>query len=510
MILIIDFGSQYTSLIWKGLNQMGYESEIWGHLEYELKVKDWKQVEGIILSGSPWSIYEIGAPDFENELLGLGVPILGICYGMNLVVQKLGGEVVKGEKGDYGRAHLVIKKRDQLLEGVEDGSMIWMSHGDEVKSLSEGLEVLGVTEEGGEYAVIKSGEVYGLQFHPEVHESEYGEQILSNFAFKVCGVKGKKQRGWGDLIEERKEWIKKKVRDEGVICGVSGGVDSLVAAILIHKAIGGNLRCVFVDHGLSRKDEGERIFKILKQRYGIGLEVIEAGGIFFERLKGVTSGEEKRKVIGREFIEVFERRAKREGIKYLGQGTIYSDVIESGVGKGSSRVLIKSHHNVEGLPEGMGFELIEPLKELFKDEVRELGKELGVSEELLNREPFPGPGFGIRVIGEVTEDRVRRLRIADEILREELEGLEFDQKIWQGFTVLLPLKTVGVKGDQRTEGEVISIRVVQSRDGMTGDWAFIPHEILGKVSKRITNEVTGISRVVYDITSKPPGTIEWE
>ena len=446
-------------------------------------------------------------PALDPDIATLGLPILGICYGMNLLVQRYSGVIAKGVSGEYGEAELTLVEESLLLSQVPIRSKIWMSHQDTVQKLPAEFKVLGTTATNP-YAAIQYKNVYGVHFHPEVHESQYGIQILKNFAYRICGCQGTWTIG-PDWLNEHIKKIQKQVGPEKVLCGISGGVDSLVSAVLFQKAIGNRLTSIFVDHGLLRYGEHFEIPKLLREKYKLNVELMDARQEFLEALKGLEDPEEKRKAIGRTFIQVFERRAKQSQIPYLGQGTLCSDIIESQQSNEASR-LIKSHHNVGGLPKNMTLKIIEPLRQLFKHEVRKLGQQLGLAEDILFRQPFPGPGLAIRILGQVSQDRIHKLQLADKIAMDELKKAGLEQKIWQSFVVLLPIKTVGVMGDQRTYGEVVSLRAVSGQDGMTADWYRIPFEILSRISTRITNEVLGITRVVYDITSKPPSTIEWE
>lgn len=507
MIAIIDFGSQYTQLIARRVRELGVYSEIlppWVDMD-ELSNKGYR---GIILSGGPMSVYDEGAPIVDRKIFDLGLPILGICYGMQLTVHLFGGRVDRADRREYGMAEFEVIKRDSLFDGIPDRFVVWMSHSDSVVELPDQFEVLGRTN-NTPYGAIKHRElpIFGLQFHPEVSHTEYGMEILSNFVFKIA----KAERNWSmeRFIEETVKSIRERVGDEKVLLALSGGVDSSVVALLIHKAIGDNLIPIFVDNGLLRKNEAEKVLTTFKN-LGVKVHFVDASKRFLSALKGITDPEEKRRIIGHLFIEVFEEEAKKFGkIKFLAQGTLYPDVIESvSVCGPSSR--IKSHHNVGGLPEDMEFELIEPLRNLFKDEVRKIGKLLGLPDGIIKRHPFPGPGLAVRVIGEVTEDKLNILREADSIVVEEIERAGWYDKVWQAFAVLLPVRTVGVMGDERTYEYVVAVRVVESVDGMTADWVRLPYDVLARISSRIVNEVKGVNRVVYDISTKPPSTIEWE
>ncbi len=505
-IVVINFGSQYVQLIARRVREVGVFSEI---LHWDTPIEEIKKKNpyGIIFSGGPASVYSEGAPLPDRRIYDLGIPILGICYGLQVITHQLGGKVWKAEKQEFGRSTLEVLKEDPLFEGIPKTFDVWMSHADKVVDLPRGFKNLA-TSENSPYAVIVNDQkkIYGLQFHPEVVHTQYGTKIIENFVKNIC----KAPQNWkmGDFIEDKIEEIRKVVGRSKVIAALSGGVDSTVASVLVHRAIGDQLRCFFIDHGLLREGEREEVERNLRS-LGLPLKVVDAGQIFLERLKGVEDPEEKRRIIGRTFIEVFEREAKNvEGAEFLLQGTLYPDVVESAGIKGSAK--IKTHHNVGGLPEKMNLKLLEPFRELFKDEVREIGRILGVPEEILKRHPFPGPGLAVRILGEVNPEDLKLLRKADKIFIEELKKEGLYDKVWQAFAVLLPIRSVGVMGDVRTYGRVIALRAVESVDGMTADWARLPQDFLDKVARRITNEVRGISRVVYDISSKPPSTIEWE
>ena len=511
-IVILDFGSQYTQLIARRLREVGVYCEIYPYFEDIEKIKA-KEPQGIIFSGGPASVYEEGAPKVDKAIYELGLPILGICYGMQLITYDFGGEVVRALEHEYGKAKLyfdpVHGHVSPLFEGTKDGQIVWMSHGDKVEKLPEGFVRIAHTD-NSPYAAIANEErqIYALQFHPEVSHSEEGTKILENFARRICKITSK----WdmGHFAKEQIEKIRKQVGSDKVLCALSGGVDSSVVTALLYEAIGDQLIPVFVDNGLLREGEREKVEHVFKNMLKVPLIVIDARQRFLEALKGVTEPEQKRKIIGHTFIEVFEEEAKKHtDVKYLAQGTLYPDVIESVSVKGPSET-IKSHHNVGGLPEWMQFELIEPLRELFKDEVRKLGLELGLPREMVYRHPFPGPGLAIRILGEVNEEALRLVRRADTILLEEIKAHGYYEKLWQSFAVLLNVKSVGVMGDKRTYENTVALRMVESSDGMTATFAHIPHDLLELIANRIINEVDGINRVVYDITSKPPGTIEWE
>jgi len=506
-ILVLDFGSQYTQLIARRIRELGVFSEIQRFdfpIDEILKLKP----KGIILSGGPSSVYEDGAPQVDEKLFELGIPVLGICYGLQLIAYKLGGIVDKFAKREYGKAVLRVIKNDDLFYGFNSQSVVWMSHGDALIKEPDGFEVIAWTDNSPICAIRnKDKKIYGVQFHPEVAHTERGDEILRNFVYKICGCKGEWNAEF--FIEREIEEIRKIVGDEKVICAVSGGVDSTVLALLLSRAIGENLIAIFIDNGLMREGEAEEVLKNFRE-IGVNIYYVNASEVFLERLKGIFDPEEKRRIIGRTFIEIFEREAEKFGdVKFLAQGTLYPDVIESTSYKGPSSK-IKTHHNVGGLPERMNFKLIEPFRELFKDEVRKIGRSLGLSNEILNRHPFPGPGLAVRVVGEVTKDKLEILRKADKIFIEEIKKANLYDKIWQAFAVLLPIKTVGVMGDERSYEYVVALRAVSSQDGMTADWFRLPYDLLERVSNRIVNEVKGVNRVIYDITTKPPATIEWE
>lgn len=505
-VVVLDFGSQFNQLITRRIREFGVFSELHPHTITAEEIKNMNAV-GIIFSGGPNSVYDENAFKVDEEIFQLGLPILGICYGMQLMSHTLGGKVEKANAREYGKVEIEVTKESKLFGNLPKNQVVWMSHGDLVTELPEGFETVA-TSETCPIAAIQNEErkFYGVQFHAEVQHTEYGTDLLRQFVFDICGAKG----DWSmeNFIEIEIEKIRKQVGDKKVLCALSGGVDSSVVAVLIHKAIGDQLTCMFVDHNLLRKGEAESVMETFEGKFGMNVIKIDARERFMNKLKGVSDPEKKRKIIGNEFIYVFDDEAsKLEGMDFLAQGTLYTDIIESGTATAQT---IKSHHNVGGLPEDMEFELIEPLKTLFKDEVRKLGTELGLPDEIVWRQPFPGPGLAIRVLGEVTEEKLEIVRESDAILREEIAKAGLDRDIWQYFTVLPDIKSVGVMGDQRTYDYAIGIRAVTSVDGMTSDWARIPYDVLDKISRRIVNEVPNINRVLLDITSKPPATIEWE
>ena len=507
-IVVLDFGSQYTQLIARKLRESGVYCEI---VPFRESIEDIKKrnPKGIILSGGPASVYAKDAYHPAEEIYELGLPILGICYGMQLINQYFGGSVVPAAHQEYGKAELSFESDHKIFKDTKCGQTVWMSHGDKVEKLADGFEKIGFSENSPYAAVAdEKRNIYAFQFHPEVYHSQEGTKLLKNFAKYICGC----ESTWnmGSFAKEKIEAIKAQVGNKKVLCGVSGGVDSSVVAALLNEAIGDNLVAVFVDNGLLRANEREQVEAMFKTKLKLDLITVDASEEFLTNLEDITDPEQKRKIIGETFIKVFDREAKKhDGIEFLAQGTLYTDVIESVSVKGPSKT-IKSHHNVGGLPDWMTFELVEPLNEIFKDEVRKLGLELGLPKDMISRHPFPGPGLGIRIMGAVNSPDLEILRKADTIMIEELHATGYYAKTWQAFTVLLNVKSVGVMGDNRTYDNTACIRIVEATDGMTATFAHIPHEILENMSRRIINEVDGINRVVYDISSKPPATIEWE
>jgi len=530
-ILILDFGSQYTQVIARRIRELQVYSEI---ASFNISAKQIAALapNGIILSGGPASVYDKGAPQIDTEIFSLNIPVLGICYGLMLMAHHLGGKVVFTGRREYGPGTLRITNRSELLEGLGHQLDVWNSHGDEVTALPKGFRVAGTTE-GCDFAAVEDPQrkLYGLQFHPEVAHTPRGKEILQNFVYHICQC----AMDWtmGSFIEEACARIRKQVGDQKVVLGLSGGVDSSVTAALLHKAIGDQLTCIFVNNGLLRAREEEIVQRVFGENFHVRLKYVDASERFLALLKDVTDPETKRKLIGNEFIKVFqhateelleEDRGNGEhrlaaaspssgghgGYKFLAQGTLYPDVIESVSIEGNPAQVIKSHHNVGGLPEKMHFELVEPVRQLFKDEVRQVGLQLGLPKEIVYRQPFPGPGLAVRILGEVTPERLSILREADTIVQSEMEAADWYYKVWQSFAVLLPVQSVGVMGDQRTYENTIALRIVESQDGMTADWVRIPYELLARISNRICNEVKGVNRVVFDVSSKPPSTIEWE
>ena len=530
-ILILDFGSQYTQVIARRIRECQVYSEI---IRFDTPAAEIaaSKPNGLILSGGPASVYDKGAPQIDPKIFSLGVPVLGICYGLMLMANHLGGRVVFSGRREYGAGVLHIKNGSELLGGLGEQLDVWNSHGDEVTALPKGFRVAGTTE-GCDFAAVEDPQrkLYGLQFHPEVAHTPRGREILQNFLFHICHC----AMDWtmGSFIEEACDRVRKQVGDQKVVLGLSGGVDSSVTAALLHKAIGNQLTCIFVNNGLLRAREEEVVQRVFGENFHVRLKYVDASDRFLSLLKGVTDPETKRKLIGNEFIKVFQhateelleedrRNGERKlatasssgaghgGYKFLAQGTLYPDVIESVSIQGNPAQVIKSHHNVGGLPEKMHFELVEPVRQLFKDEVRQAGLQLGLPKEIVYRQPFPGPGLAVRILGEVTPERLSILREADTIVQSEMEAANWYYKVWQSFAVLLPVQSVGVMGDQRTYENTVVLRIVESQDGMTADWVRVPYELLARISNRISNEVKGVNRVCYDISSKPPSTIEWE
>ena len=507
-IIIIDFGSQYTQLITRRIREANVFSEIHPHTITFEKIKELAPA-GIILSGGPMSVYDEDAPDIDERIINYGVPVLGICYGLQIICKKAGGMVEPAKDREYGKAVLEITEDSKLFKDVSPKTTVWMSHGDYLTKFPEGFKITAVSEHSPICALENQNkQVYGVQFHPEVMHSTEGHKIIGNFLFNICNCKGE----WSpaNFIKRSAESVKELVGNNNVICALSGGVDSTVAAVLVKKAIGDSLYCIHIDNGLMRKDESQKIKKLFDEQLHLNVKYVDASELFLSRLNGVSDPEKKRKIIGAAFIEIFEKEARKiENAKFLVQGTLYPDVIESVSVKGAS-VTIKSHHNVGGLPEKMDLKLIEPFRELFKDEVRRVGKELNIPQSFLGRHPFPGPGLAVRVVGEITKDKLDLLRDADDIYITSLKEAGLYNKIWQAFAVILPVQSVGVMGDNRTYEYVLALRAVTSQDGMTADWFRFDGDFLAEVSNKIINKVKGINRVVYDISSKPPSTIEWE
>jgi GMP synthase (glutamine-hydrolysing) len=520
-ILILDFGSQYTQVIARRIRECQVYSEI---IRFDTPATEIAALNpnGIILSGGPASVYDKGAPQIDPEILSLGIPVLGICYGLMLMAHHLGGKVVFTGRREYGAGTFHLQNRSELFGGLGNQLDVWNSHGDEVTALPEGFRAVGTTE-GCDFAAVEDPrrKLYGLQFHPEVAHTPRGREILQNFVYHICHC----AMDWtmGSFIEEACERVRKQVGDQKVVLGLSGGVDSSVTAALLHRAIGDQLTCIFVNNGLLRAREEEIVQRVFGENFHIRLKYVDASEGFLSVLEGVTDPEKKRKLIGNEFIKVFQRATeellesdrrnsarKHGGYRFLAQGTLYPDVIESVSIGGNPAQVIKSHHNVGGLPEKMHFELVEPVRQLFKDEVRQAGLQLGLPREIVYRQPFPGPGLAVRILGEVTPERLAILREADMIVQSEMEAADWYYRVWQSFPVLLPVQSVGVMGDQRTYENTVVLRIVESQDGMTADWVRLPYELLARISSRISNEVKGVNRVCYDISSKPPSTIEWE
>jgi GMP synthase (glutamine-hydrolysing) len=513
-IVILDFGSQYTQVIARRVRECQVFSQILRHDTPAREIAA-LQPQGIILSGGPASVYSKGAPHPHKGIFDLGIPVLGICYGVQLMAHQLGGKVEHSAQREYGPGLLHLTTPSPLFHNLPEVLDIWNSHGDKITKMPRGFRAIGKTD-NSPYAVVEhpAKRLYGLQFHPEVVHTPRGKEVLANFVYQICGCK----MDWtmGAFIDQTCEEVRRQVGADHVILGLSGGVDSSVAAALLHKAIGDQLTCVFVNNGLLRSNEAETVQRVFGDNFRVQLKYVDASARFLKRLKGVTDPERKRKIIGKEFIRVFEdathqlARGKKSKFKFLAQGTLYPDVIESVAIGGNPAALIKSHHNVGGLPKKMKFKLVEPLRQLFKDEVREVGAQLGLPKEIVQRQPFPGPGLAVRILGEITRERLRILREADAIVVAEMKASDWYYRVWQSFAALLPVRSVGVMGDERTYAQTIAVRIVESQDGMTADWVRLPYDVLARISSRIMNEVKGVNRVCYDISSKPPATIEWE
>lgn len=507
-ILVLDFGSQYNQLIARRIREMGVFSELRSHEITAQEIKAIPNVVGIVFSGGPKSVNDIDAFTCDPEIFNLGLPIFGICYGMQLTCKHFGGKIEKGSTKEYGKMPIHIQEKDCLLfQDIPSSNDVWMSHGDHVVNLPEGFTTAAISDNKLQAAIYhQAKQIYCVQFHPEVRHSIEGNKMIHNFVFQIC--KAKANWSMESYIDMQVEKIRKQVGNRKVLCGLSGGVDSSVVAVLIHRAIGDQLTCMFIDHGMLRKNEGDGVMEMCKNLFGINIVRINAADRFLGKLKDISDPETKRKIIGNEFVYCFDEESKKLGtFDFLAQGTLYTDVIESGT---KTAQTIKSHHNVGGLPKDMQFELVEPLNVLFKDEVRVLGEALGIPSKMVWRQPFPGPGLAIRIIGDITDEKLHIVRESDAILREEIALAGLDRDIWQYFTVLTNIRSVGVMGDERTYDYALGIRAVTSIDGMTADWARIPYDVLGKISNRMVNEVKGVNRIIYDITSKPPGTIEWE